>query len=501
MSLSFIGLLLTQLLTAINDNAFRWLAVGIGKDYVEPSQVGTILTAGTACFVIPYLVLASPAGYLADRFSKTHVIIGCKVAELVIMALGVCAIAADLPSKWNVILLFVVVGLMGAQSALFSPAKMGSIPELLHPEKISGANGLFGLATVSATVIGMVIGSTLSEVTGLKGQDRWWLSAVVLLSIAIVGLAFSLLIRRLPLANPTRKFPWDAFRQLWGDLRRLSSNLPLRRVALGIVFFWSVGALAQMNIDQFAFEGGALVETDKIPLLISLVIGVGLGSILAGVWSGNHIELGILPLGAFGVSVCSMLLFTAAGVIIDPGSGVTISLVWACFLLFMLGISAGLFSVPLEAYLQHRSPPRHRGSVLAATNFLVFSGILVSALAFGFLRRPTFEGSLDNIPVVQEEAERLTDGQREQVEVTVAEFRQLWDGQPPTGEDPPLDNQAKAQTFETFLAQTPPAARNVAISGLMWVELRHHIDNGQFLNKYDYYGRFKDVDETKLACR
>ncbi len=116
MSLSFIGLLLTQFLTAINDNAFRWLAVGIGKDYVEPSQVGTILTAGTACFVVPYLVLASPAGYLADRFSKTHVIIGCKIAELVIMALGVCAIAADLPAKWNVILLFVVVGLMELKS-------------------------------------------------------------------------------------------------------------------------------------------------------------------------------------------------------------------------------------------------------------------------------------------------------------------------------------------------------------------------------------------------
>jgi hypothetical protein len=96
-------------------------------------------------------------------------------------------------------------------------------------------------------------------------------------------LVFSLLIRRLPIANPTRTFPWDAFSQLWGDLRRLSSNLPLRRVALGIVFFWSVGALAQMNIDQFAFEGGALAETDKIPLLISLVIGVGLGSVLAGV--------------------------------------------------------------------------------------------------------------------------------------------------------------------------------------------------------------------------
>ncbi len=39
----------------------------------------------------------------------------------------------------------------------------------------------------------------------------------------------------------------------------------------------------------------------------------------------------------------------------------------------------------------------------------------------------------------------------------------------------------------------------MAISELLWVELRHHIDNGQFLNKYDYYQRFKGDDETKLA--
>jgi 1-acyl-sn-glycerol-3-phosphate acyltransferase len=388
---------------------------------------------------------------------------------------------------------------MGAQSALFSPSKLGSIPELLHPEKISAANGLFGLATVSATVIGMVIGSTLSDATGWRGQERWWLSALVLWSIAIVGLTLSLLIRRLPIANPTRTFPWDAFRQQWRDLHRLGSNVPLRRVALGIVFFWSVGALAQMNIDQFAFEGGATVETDKIPLLISLVLGVGFGSVLAGIWSGNHIELGILPLGAFGVAICSMLLFTAAGVIIEPGPGVNAALVWACFLLLMLGISAGLFSVPLEAYLQHRSPPRHRGSILAATNFLVFGGILISALAFWVLRRPAFDGSLENIAAVRQQAAQLSDTERRQVAAATADFQRFWDDQPEPDGGPALSEAEKSEAFANRLAKTPAAARDVAIAELLWVELRHHVENDMFLSKYDYYERFTDPDETTLA--
>ena len=117
-SKSFLGLLLTQLLTAINDNVFRWLVIGVGKDFVSTESVSNILMAGTACFVLPYLLLAAPAGYLADRYSKRTVILGCKIAEIFIMALG--TIALVLGNLW---LLFAAVGLMGAQSALFSPAK------------------------------------------------------------------------------------------------------------------------------------------------------------------------------------------------------------------------------------------------------------------------------------------------------------------------------------------------------------------------------------------
>ena len=89
---SFLALLSTQMLTAVNDNVFRWLVIGIGKDYVDASQVSMILMAGTACFVLPYILLAAPAGYFADRYDKRTVIVACKVAEIVIMALGVLAI-------------------------------------------------------------------------------------------------------------------------------------------------------------------------------------------------------------------------------------------------------------------------------------------------------------------------------------------------------------------------------------------------------------------------
>jgi 1-acyl-sn-glycerol-3-phosphate acyltransferase len=216
-------------------------------------------------------------------------------------------------------------------------------------------------------------------------------------------------------------------------------------------------------------------------------------------WLGGVTALGILPLGAFGVAICSMLLFTAAGVIIEPGPGFSVSLIWACFLLIMLGISAGLFSVPLEAYLQHRSPPRHRGSILAATNFLVFGGILISAVAFGLLRRPAFDGSLQNIPVVQQQESQLSESQRQQLVAATAAYQQFWDAQPSSDTGDTLNEQQKSEAFANCLAQTPTAARQAAIAELLWVELRHHVENDLFLNKYDYYQRFTNPNEQALA--
>src|SRR4029079_15291341 len=91
-SAGFWGLLATQFLTATNDNIFRWLVIGIGKQHVPESQHASILTAGTVCLVLPYLLLTAPAGYLADRYPKRSVIVGCKFAEILIMLIGVAAI-------------------------------------------------------------------------------------------------------------------------------------------------------------------------------------------------------------------------------------------------------------------------------------------------------------------------------------------------------------------------------------------------------------------------
>ncbi|MFT5527223.1 MAG: acyl-[acyl-carrier-protein]-phospholipid O-acyltransferase [Pirellulaceae bacterium] len=463
---SFLGLLLTQTLTATNDNIFRWLAIGIGKDYVEPQHHSMILMAGTVCFVLPYLLVAAPAGYLADRFSKRTVIVGCKVAEIFIMALGIVAIATE--QFW---LLLTVVALMGAQSALFSPSKLGIIPELLKPTRISAANSMFGLATVGSTIVGAVVGSWLSEATGDRGKE-WAMSAYVLIGVAVVGWLFSLMIRSMPAANPKRPFPWNAVSQTIYDLRLLASNRALFRVALGIVFFWSIGTLANLNIDQFAFEGGALKETTKSPLLVSLVVGVGIGSILAGLWSAGRVELGLLPLGAFGVALSSMLLFTAQGAIVDAHEVQTFTFAWACFLLLALGTSAGLFSIPLESYMQHNSDPKSRGSILAATNFLVFTGVLIASLFYYAARLPFHEGSRDNVANINHVHSR-----------DIRELESKFTRSIRSGEKPRIEN---------YLKDVEANERESVLAHLLWIETKETLNSDGFVDSKDYEERFKN---------
>ena len=90
---SFQGLLWTQWLTSINDNVFRWFVIGVGKNQFAPEDQGTLLIIGSSFFIIPYILFASVAGWLADRFRKRTVIIGCKIAEIAIMIIGVIAVS------------------------------------------------------------------------------------------------------------------------------------------------------------------------------------------------------------------------------------------------------------------------------------------------------------------------------------------------------------------------------------------------------------------------
>jgi 1-acyl-sn-glycerol-3-phosphate acyltransferase len=401
-------LLALRALTVSNDNVLRWLAIGLGKKAVAGGQVALVLTIGTAGFVLPFVVLAWLAGWLADRFPKRSVILWCKFAEVLIAAAAAAAVAwgvrsgvefAGLPAGLWLLLATVVV--IGCQAAVLAPSVIGTIAETVPAAQLSQANGIFALVTLAATLAGMAGGNWLADGTvvmdaaGLAGSDGRmhsappWMhaipAAIVLVGLALAGWIAALLLVRRPAADPAAPPPWNALSRTWHDLAELCAHRELAAAAAGIVFFWALGAVAQLNVDQYATEAGATSQGQVVPLLVALVSGIGLGSLVAGKVSTRGVDMGLVPLGAI------LMAAAAFGLALGPrdifGAGAS-GWWWAAVGLGLLGFGAGIFDVPLEAAFQEKSPPARRGALLAAANLLTFAGMFGASMLYGLLRSP-----------------------------------------------------------------------------------------------------------------
>ena len=131
-------------------------------------------------------------------------------------------------------------------------------------------------------------------------------------------------------------------------------------------------------------------------LLVVFSIGIGTGSLLCEVLSKRHVEIGLVPLGAIGMSVFAIDLYFAARNL--PSSGL---LGLAAFMaqpahwrvmadLALLSLFAGLYSVPMYALIQLRSQPSHRARIIAANNILNALFMIVSSIGVGALLAANF---------------------------------------------------------------------------------------------------------------
>lgn len=494
---SFIGLLVTQWLTAINDNVFRWLVVGIAKDYF-PGQPSMVLTYGLVVFVAPYLVLAAPAGWLADRFSKRNVIVWCKVLEIVVMILGVIAILVEDP-----VFLFAVVGLMGAQSALFAPSKLGQIPESLAPNKIPMANGFFGLASLTATIIGMWIGGALADYSRPMGRSHLEVTGSIIIGIAVIGTIASLFIRTIPAANPTRPFPYNALQQTIGDLLTLMRNKALFLVSLGVMFFWSLGALFQLVVDRYAEESGTFLESERTPLLVAVVLGVGIGNVAAGVISRGRIELGMLPIGLAGIVLFSFAISFVDTAIFNTGVTLNTPYILSILLFFMIGFSAGLFDVPVASYMQQRSPSETRGAILSANNFLTFSGMILVGAIFQVMTAPTQIGSFLSVPntLIGEHAPLRVEELKILVDQDIKKLKAELDVAPKGIDVGSGLNPRDPNSWPKPLAlveKVEPKERNWILAKYLWDVLDLAKERKLTLNSFSYYEKYAELEQRKV---
>jgi acyl-[acyl-carrier-protein]-phospholipid O-acyltransferase/long-chain-fatty-acid--[acyl-carrier-protein] ligase len=357
---SFAWLNVTQFLGALNDNIYKLLSFFFVIRLLGQEQASTWVSIGGAIFVIPFLLFTPAAGALADRFSKRTITVFVKFLEVAIMALAVGAFWL----RWAPGA-YIVLFLMSTQSALFGPSKYGLIPELVRRDQISAANGALIMLTYLAIILGSALGPWLGELV----DGRYELAALVCVGIAIAGAAASFGIEKTPAAGSRARPSLFIVRDVWRTLASVRHDKDLLMAVVASSYFSLIGSFMQLNLIPFGMEHLALAETQAGYLFFFAAVGIGVGAWLAGRLSGRNVEFGIVPIGAL------LLAGTTAGI----GSGV-LSLDGVRALILLAGIGAGLFLIPLEAFIQFRSPRDRLGSILAANSFLSWTGVLIGSL-------------------------------------------------------------------------------------------------------------------------
>lgn len=296
----FWSLFVTQFQGAFSDNVLKnlviFMLVAMNLSLAEKHRTGELVGA---LFSLPFILFSMAGGFLADRFSKRTISIGVKVFEVMVMSLALAGLIGE-----RMPILLVCVFLMGMHSAFFGPSKYGLLPELLPEKKLSWGNGLLELGTFTAIILGTVTAGFMAQ--HFRGNHGF--SGAILIVLAVFGLATSLGITRLPAADPDRKFRVNFLGNLFSQMRSWRGDRPLILAVLGNTYFNFIGALLLLNVFFFGADVLKVSEAQISWLNAALAVGIGLGSVTAGYLSGSKIEYGLVPFGAAGLAVASMLL-------------------------------------------------------------------------------------------------------------------------------------------------------------------------------------------------
>ena len=374
--------------------AFMNAFVDLGHKVVIQNTVFKVFDGSTqialtgivnALILLPFIMLMSPAGFIADRYAKAKVMRRVAAAAVAItLLITLCYYQGWF---WAGFALTLILAL---QSAIYGPAKLGYLKELAGVEQLAAANGIMQAATTSAILAGMLAFFFAFEhlVAGMVAMEaRTILPVIAPLGWFLVAGAVVeyLLARRLPETRadaPEMHFDFARYRSggyLRSTLGALWRRPVLRLSVIGLAIFWSIAQVLIAVYPTFAENFLQMHNVATIQLIMAAAsIGVVLGSVVAASLSRAHIETGFIPVGAAGVALSLALMTTA------PSPSTQAALFLA------LGTFGALFIVPLNALIQYNAGEDELGRVLAASSFInnltmiTFLGLTVLFALEGF---------------------------------------------------------------------------------------------------------------------
>jgi 1-acyl-sn-glycerol-3-phosphate acyltransferase len=375
----FLPFFAVQCFGALNDNVYRQAIIGLlfwmG---IDPAQRTLYTNLAPALFILPYFLFSAIAGQIAEKLEKQRLIVITTTMEIAVMSLAAVGFLTQ-----NMGVLLVALFCTGLQSTLFGPVKYSILPSVLKPEELTGGNGLVEMGTSLSILVGMIFGGLIFQLAGAHGPIT---AATAVIALAITGNLVSRLIPRVDAGAPELKIHWNPLPESLSIMRLARKQLAVRNAILGVSWFWFVGTVLTAQLPTYAEVNLGGQPSLYIFALALFSIGTGTGSLLCEKLSGRTVEIGLVPLGAFGISAFLLdLYFARPGA--APQAGLTVMQFlqapasWRiCIDLIGIGLFTGFFVVPLFALIQSRTPRSELSRVIAGVNIQNSLFIVVAAV-------------------------------------------------------------------------------------------------------------------------
>lgn len=380
----------TQFLGAFNDNIYKntlMLIIAFSASDALGLDINLVLNLAAGLFILPFFLFSGIAGQVTEKYEKSSLIRKIKLLEIAIM----CAAAIGFMFEQYYFLL-ILLFLMGTQSTFFGPAKYAILPQHLKPEQLVAGNALVEMGTFVAILV-----ATISAGIIMQFEAFLLITATLVVALALLGYWVS---RSIPIAEssaPDLKVSYNPFTTTHELVTTTRNNRPIYLAIMAISWFWFLGAAYLTQFPNFSKE---ILNGDSslVTLLLAIfTFGIGFGSMLCEKLSKSRVELGIVPLGALGLTIFGVGLYFAI-----PEKPIE-AISWLVFLqtvdnwslllnLAALGISGGVFIVPLYAYIQERAPENYRARTIAVINIMnalfMVGSALIGILFLGIMELP-----------------------------------------------------------------------------------------------------------------
>lgn len=366
----FFPYFVTQCLGALNDNIYKnvlLLMVTYSQIDSLPMSADLFVNLAAGLFILPFFLFSAHAGAIADNMDKAKLIRSLKLIELVIMSCAATAIMTQ-----SAILMLVLLFMTGTQSAYFGPVKYALLPQALKSDELVKGNACVEMGTFLSILIG-----TLSAGLLLAIPNGMLIASCIVITLSLLGFLSSANIPSLP-SKKSDKVKFEPISGLKKTLKLAQKQRGIWMSILAISWFWFMGATYLTQFPNFAREH-LFADSTVVSLLLALFsVGIATGSWLCEKLSFNQVELGILPFGILGLTIFSVDLLWAVPAIesfpsqyYDVQSFVAQSShIRVMIDLFLVGVSGGVFIVPLYAFIQSRSEEGECAQSIAANNIM-----------------------------------------------------------------------------------------------------------------------------------